>query len=66
MKRGAVWPTFGAHGGKTRLAAHAMVNAIFAGSVGHVIRIMAPTDEGAARLMEAFYEEWNDQMWERA
>ena len=54
-----------ARAGKTRIAAHAMVNAIWAGTAQN-IRVMAPDDVAAARMMEAFYSELNDQMgWGR-
>jgi hypothetical protein len=47
--------------GKTALAAHAMVNAIWAGTV-QSIYIVSPGEAGAANQMAAFYHELNKQM----
>lgn len=49
---------------KQALAAHAMVNAIFAGTVER-IHIANDSEAGAAAMMAAFYGAWNAEMWDR-
>jgi hypothetical protein len=47
--------------GKTALAAHAMVNAIWAGTVQNIY-IPGDDEASAVRMMAAFYHELNEQM----